>query len=166
MEKPEVSARVKSAIEELFDKDDLLLELDVNERSISHKLAIYLERQFCEWDVDCEHNRFGWDDELSKVLDFREIERCFRDRNLHFGAVSVFPDIIVHNRGCKKNNLLAIEIKKFGDDRGKECDIIKLFEFKRQLNYEHCLFIQFETRAMGRRYLVFDEEGQPVSLEN
>lgn len=54
----EVRKRFDSAIAALMDadRDRDLLVMDVNERSISHKLAEHLAREFDEWDVDCEYN--------------------------------------------------------------------------------------------------------------
>ena len=51
-------------INELKLKDYYLLEKDVNERSITHKLAGYLQKHLSEhfdehYDVDCEYNRNG-----------------------------------------------------------------------------------------------------------
>ena len=50
---------LKGSLEKLITKDSHLLSIDINERSISHKLAIYIEEQLHEtdWDVDCEYNR-------------------------------------------------------------------------------------------------------------
>jgi protein-disulfide isomerase-like protein with CxxC motif len=49
--------RVLQAVHDFIQRDHYLLERDVNERSITHHLAIQLGRQFSNWDVDCEDNR-------------------------------------------------------------------------------------------------------------
>ena len=47
------------ALSELIERDSFLFEADANERSITHKLAEYLQAQFQDWNVDCEYNRNG-----------------------------------------------------------------------------------------------------------
>ena len=84
--------KVKLALCDFFVEDDDLLQRNVNERSITHKLAEYLQRQFEGLKVDCEYNRRGKD---PKTLQKR-----------------IFPDIIVHDRGDSDNNRLVIEVKK------------------------------------------------------
>ena len=52
-----IKKRVKRSIEKLIDKDEYLLNVDANERSITHKLEEYLQQEFPTYDVDCEYNR-------------------------------------------------------------------------------------------------------------
>lgn len=52
-----VRNRVTRALERLIDLDGHLLEIDANERSITHKLAEYLQQEFPKYNVDCEYNR-------------------------------------------------------------------------------------------------------------
>jgi len=162
MEIDDVYARVKNAIEELIEKDSFLIEVDANERSISHKLAVYLEEQFGEWDVDCEYNRVG-EEHVKKVIEFEEIERCYADRKVDSNEVAVFPDIIVHERG-KPNNLVVIEVKKSGNGMGAQCDLLKLGKYKEQLGYRFPLFVEFDARLGKSTYRVLDEQGQEVRL--
>ena len=55
-----VQGVTKRAIRALLVKDQDLLALQANERSISHKLAEYLRKEIGEeYDVDCEYNRLG-----------------------------------------------------------------------------------------------------------
>jgi len=61
-----VKERAITAIDRLLKNDLLLLQNDVNERSVSHKLAEYLQIVFQNLHVDCEHNR---DLDLVKRLD-------------------------------------------------------------------------------------------------
>ena len=52
--KEELKQKVARAIDRLFRRDESLFKLDVNERSIAHRLAAYLQDEFGdEWDVDC-----------------------------------------------------------------------------------------------------------------
>jgi hypothetical protein len=155
-EKEEIEHKVIIALGILFKKDSFLLEKDVNERSISHKLAEYLQEQFPDYDVDCEYN---WQtDDLEershkKQLVFtKEEEALFypktdkdkiRDNNAH----TVYPDIIVHKRGHNENNLLIIEIKKSSnsDEKAKEKDKLKLGKYKEKFNYTYTLFLSVPT---------------------
>lgn len=41
----------------LYEWDYHLLENNVSERSIAHKLGCYLQLLFNDYDVDCEYNR-------------------------------------------------------------------------------------------------------------
>ena len=56
-----IQEKVEKAINNLFESDDIyLLKIDANERSISHKLAIYIQQEFEEFknlSIDCEYNR-------------------------------------------------------------------------------------------------------------
>src|SRR5579859_6498883 len=102
----EVERRVMRAIKAFRVSGDLyLIEKDANERSISHRLAVHLDKCFRNWHVDCEYNRSG---DLPKTLVRRVREKANPD-DVH--ATTVFPDIVVHRRG-KKRNLLVLEMKK------------------------------------------------------
>jgi len=57
MENIEVERRLQAAISALRSQDSHLVEVDASERSITHRLAVHLERLFPGWDVDCEYNR-------------------------------------------------------------------------------------------------------------
>ncbi len=56
MEIEEIYDKLEIAIESLFSNDNWLLEKDLSERSISHKLAEYLQPLFLDYNVDCEYN--------------------------------------------------------------------------------------------------------------
>ena len=143
----ELQQKVKRAIDHLFRHDEALFKLDVNERSISHKLAAYLQDEFeDEWDVDCEYNRRNHDNEniKKKLMGLSEFpDRVGVDDTK---AQTVYPDIIVHHRD-NNDNCLVIEIKKTSNARGKNFDLEKLRAFKQQLHYEHTLYLQFRTEA-------------------
>jgi hypothetical protein len=100
-------------IDILYKNDLLLIENNVSERSISHKLAEYLQDEFPDWNVDCEYNRMY--DQI-KVLE--GIQECSEQRSTD----RIYPDIIVHERNTDKN-LVVIEIKININDC---CDIKKL----------------------------------------
>jgi hypothetical protein len=49
--------KIEIGLELLFMSDWYLLKNNINERSITHKLAEHLQKSFIEWNVDCEFNR-------------------------------------------------------------------------------------------------------------
>lgn len=138
MEHPEVEGLVVEAVERLVVTDPYLFTRDANERTITHRLAVYLERQFTGWDVDCEFNRDGHD---PKRLNLPPRSNILSD-DVH--ATTVFPDIIVHRRGSDEN-LVAIESKKTTNGEGRAWDDRKLAAFKEQLGYDVIVFLLFHT---------------------
>jgi len=135
-----VKTKVEVAIERLLIKDVQLFKMDVNERSISHRLAMYLQDEFPSWDVDCEHNCKGHG--AVKRLDLRVDRIESNDTE----ARTVFPDIIVHHRASEEN-LLVIEIKKTTSQVSSDQDKKKLKAFKDQLGYCYALFLKLTTGA-------------------
>ncbi len=115
----EIQQRVIAAICRVYRHDRDLLDVEVNERAITHKLAEYLQDEFPEWHVDCEYNRKGVE---PKRLPHRGI---------------VVPDIIVHHRGIPEN-LLVLEVKKTGENQNTH-DIEKLCAFTQDPLYQYCL---------------------------
>ena len=51
--------KVVAALEEFYARETHLLEKDLGERTLTHRLAVHLERQFAGWEVDCDYNRLG-----------------------------------------------------------------------------------------------------------
>ncbi|MGH6703233.1 MAG: hypothetical protein ACREC2_05565, partial [Bradyrhizobium sp.] len=51
--------KVVSAVGVFYARETHLLEKDLGERTLTHRLAVYLESQFGGWDVDCDYNRLG-----------------------------------------------------------------------------------------------------------
>lgn len=151
VEPSEIQKKVKNAIDKLFDKDFYLLKANANERSISHKLAIYIQEEFEEFDifdVDCEYNRDKLHDP-KKLLNWRH--RCIKDlKPDDEDAKTVFPDIIVHQRNENINNLLVVEIKKSCNYNNRECacdkEKIKNFISDPKLHYNFGVFINFGVK--------------------
>ena len=134
----EVAERVRAAVARLLKCDNYLLEVDANERALSHRLGMYLQDVFPEWNVDCEYNRDGVDPKRLEINP--ENVRSDDDR-----GTTVYPDVIVHQRGPGPN-LLAIEIKK-ANGGNEETDLRKLRGMLLELKYVHALFIRFNTGA-------------------
>src|ERR671919_217063 len=55
---------VSAAVAELFAHDAALFQVDANERSITHRLALHMTPRFPKWHVDCEYNRDGFDPKM------------------------------------------------------------------------------------------------------
>jgi len=113
----ELSVLVRDAIRDFRACDQVLLELEANERSVTHKLAEYLrfhidrrleqERPNCPGiAVDCEYNRFGPFGRPKRLPWHRQ--EVFDDDSVYY---TPNPDIIVHHRGDQDVNILAIEVK-------------------------------------------------------
>jgi hypothetical protein len=124
-------AKVEMGVKTFLEKDHDLLRRDVNEKTITAKLAFYLAPLFPDWDVDCEYNRnledakkLAW--KQPHVLDL------------------VVPDIIIHKRGTEEN-FLVIEVKKL-NTQGRGDDKKKLTAFKEQLGYKNTLFLTLSTK--------------------
>ena len=109
--------KVVGAIGEFYARETHLLEKDLGERTLTHRLAVHLERQFDGWDVDCEYNRLG-----ERVLKLPRGSIVSTDDEL---GNSVFPDIVVHHREIPEN-LLAVELRKAINHQPAEHDHHKL----------------------------------------
>jgi len=113
----EVKEKVEIALSMLLKNDAFLLEHDVNERSISHKLAEYLQQLFSDYHVDCEYNK---NNEMPKYINNFWNKVKIKDP-------LVYPDINVHLRNTNIN-VLVIEIKKSTnkDLEERDFDLVKL----------------------------------------
>jgi len=132
--------KVRTALINLFKDDYQLLHINASERSISHKLAEHLQKEFVEHKVDCEYNRHGEEPKRMNFVDVGEIAQDDRE------GKTVYPDIIVHRRGNDDDNLLVIEIKKSNSRSGKEQDLSKLTKFTgKQFSYKIGLFLSFDV---------------------
>lgn len=109
--------RLYAAISAVYEYDQNLLDRDVNERTLSFRLAHYLIEIFPEYDVDCEYNRHG--------DDVKRLPRVTTTDTADTKGKTIFPDIIIHKRGTDDNNYALIEIKKEGNT-DTERDIEKL----------------------------------------
>ncbi|MFA5086476.1 MAG: hypothetical protein WC468_02730 [Candidatus Paceibacterota bacterium] len=145
---------------ELFDKtiskfviqEKFILLNDLNERSISHKLAEHLKNSFTAYDVDCEYNRMesGTTDQeyISKTLNLNS-QKTMTDS---VEGDTVFPDIIIHKRGHNKNNYIVVEIKKkkYADKKDKygkkyrDFDRKKLCAYTKKLKYKWGIYLEFD----------------------
>ena len=109
--------KVVAALQEFYARETFLLDKDLGERTLTHRLAVHCEKQFSGWDVDCDFNRLG-----ERTL--RLPHGTIVSTDDHLGK-SVYPDIVVHQREIP-NNLLAIEVRKSGNHQPLEHDQHKL----------------------------------------
>jgi DUF4097 and DUF4098 domain-containing protein YvlB len=135
---PIIKDKVRNAIISLIRNDSFLLSADTNERTITHKFAEYLQREFPAWHVDCEYNRHGAEIKRIEAPDdkpeYDDIE-----------GKTVFPDIIVHLRNTDEN-LLIVEAKKSTSRVGKDFDERKLKVFTLPpYDYKFGLFVVVKT---------------------
>jgi len=140
----DIKRRIIAAICALYRYDRELLDRDVNERSITHKLAEYLQREFPGWHVDCEYNRCEGDPKRIR-LNSSQKELCdlfpeIKPDDLE--AKTVFPDIIIHKRKTDRN-LVIIEVKKTnGQEDTKDIDKIEAFIKEEAYQYRYGLFLR------------------------
>ena len=133
--------KVVRAFGHFIKKERYLLSVEANERSLTHRLAIYIEKEFPDFNVDCEYNRNGMEpkrlDSFKRQVDSDDIQ-----------GVTVYPDIIVHRRG-PGNNLVVIEAKTSKNQQACQnngnchCDRCKLRAYKKDIGYQHAFFVIF-----------------------
>lgn len=124
MNRMELEKKVMFAIDMLYAHDSALIEQNTSEWSIAHRLAVYLEQVLPGWNVDCEYNRQGQEQDLKKMSDGNKVR----------------PDIIIHHRGFVESahNLLVLEIKKHEteSDSEKACEYTKPPQDTRIFQYQ------------------------------
>jgi len=109
--------KLVAALRQFYADETWLLEHDLGERTLTHRLAVYLEKQFPGWQVDCDYDRLG-----ERTLRLPHGTIVSTDDHL---AKSIYPDIVVHQRDIP-NNLLAIEVRKASNHQPIEHDQHKL----------------------------------------
>jgi hypothetical protein len=134
-----VTQGFRTAVAQMLERDRHLLDYDAGERSITHRLGLYLEPLFPEWDVDCEYNRNGHDPKTVTLPD-RSDPRVKRQ-------TSTYPDIIIHRRGSNAHNLLIIEAKKtWCSPVAHAFDRQKVEAYAHDLNYQFGIVLKIPTR--------------------
>ncbi|MCP2241260.1 hypothetical protein [Thermoanaerobacterium thermosaccharolyticum] len=169
----EIEKPVKDALDKLHYNDKYLLEHDVNEQSITHRLAMYLEDAFFNYNVDCEYNRYGDDSKRLIGKSYKKYKKDFKCeidkfKNEIDSDKIVKPDIIVHKRGGNDHNLLAIELKK-SNNKDENYNRLKLMIFTDKdygLSYKYGLFIKLDKeKELNKLYkLCWFSDGKCISL--
>ena len=109
--------KVVTALQEFYAREIFLLEKDLGERALTHRLAVHIEKAFPGWEVDCDYDRLG-----DRTL--RLPHGTIVSTDDHLGK-SVYPDIVVHQREIP-NNLLTLEVRKAANHQPLEHDHHKL----------------------------------------
>jgi hypothetical protein len=109
--------KLVGAVREFYAREVHLFEKDLGERTLTHRLAVQIEKHFPGWEVDCDYDRLG-----ERTLRLPHGSIVSTDDHL---AKSVYPDIVVHQREIP-NNLLAIEVRKASNHQPIEHDQHKL----------------------------------------
>ncbi|PHS08089.1 MAG: hypothetical protein COA88_07285 [Kordia sp.] len=144
----EVKCIIEESLDKLFKHDAVLLkrDYDINERAISHRLAIHIESivKSEELDVDVEYNRMRENNcEGTDVGNL--IAKRFNWEKAGEGSSFVYPDIIVHKRDTSLN-VIEIEIKMAWKNSKKQYDYEKINEYIDQLNYQHGIYIEISDK--------------------
>ncbi len=143
----EAKEKVEKALVQLFDKDALLLALDVTEECIVHKFATYLTEHFDGLHVDVEYN--GWRNRHPKYL--WRIEEEVEDQKL--ARKEAYPDVLAHWRRYPVN-VLVVEVKKSTNTcaKARALDRFKLMSFTKPelpngetFHYHVGLFLDIRT---------------------
>jgi hypothetical protein len=152
MDKKEFENKLKKSLDILKKEDKILFDINSSERSISHKLGCYLQKEFEDWNVDCEYNRsIKSDDMIKRVPNY--IKNC--KKSSISNNPLIYPDIIIHKRDSN-TNLAVIEIKKSPNNDEREYDILKIKAILKEFEYTYGVFIDLSL-YLDKKYLGFVE---------
>jgi hypothetical protein len=149
MTKEETITAFNTSLSTFMDRDCYLLHRNIYERSITHKLAEYLQLNFLHFNVDCEYNG-----DIENIVNYRkqlditeeEMIEIARQKIRDDETYSVYPDIIIHKRDTNDYNHLVIEVKKGnGNSKDKAFDLLKLKKFTTQYGYRLGIYLEFST---------------------
>lgn len=145
--------KIISAIDKFIENNMPLLSNKVNERSISHKLAEYLQDIFCDWNVDCEYDKDGSTTKklkgIAEKFDYKKTDR-------------ILPDIIIHQRNTN-NNLVVIEIKTKAENIELDKEKLRMFTSKNN-HYKYKLGLSIKFDQNGLREVTWFQNGSEVIL--
>jgi len=173
----EIKENLIESIKDLFKYDIYLLKNDLSERSITHRLAVCLEKNFSGSDVDCEYNGHA-------EAGHRKLVKMLRSEVIKLGLIRendgdneiinryVFPDIIIHKRGPSGSgkNILIVEAKKSTSTATKEYDLEKLKRYtspayENELIYNLGVFVFLNIDSDKPNYeLTFFKNGEEIAL--
>jgi hypothetical protein len=133
---PVVGVPVLQAVTLLLQKDRVLLLNEAHEQTVTHRLAVYLDPLFPNWNVDCEFNRVGEEQDPKRLANS-----------------NARPDLVVHRRGQSgpENNLLYCEAKtSIATHEAEARDIAKIEDATKQypgtqFGYQYGLYLKITT---------------------
>lgn len=137
------------ALKEFLRKDSLLLELDVREEALSHRVAFYLEQALEEKKYDLSFDSetiesLVTDCEYDKHLDVKKTLHGLIEKYPKKPTKEIRPDIVLHKRNSN-TNLIVIEIKK-KKSRNKQYAKDKALAFvESSYKYKFGIYLEFNT---------------------
>ena len=135
-----------------------IIEIDINERTLSARLMFHLQTILLEdklyrekyktYSVDCEYNRIN----EYKIKTLKRYENFEIDDNSD-KIRKIFPDIILHKRK-EEDNLIVIEMKKSTsnnkDCKEKDRERLKIMtDLNEPNNFNYTLGVYFEVDTIG-----------------
>jgi len=144
---PILLSLVEKALVEVYAHQEYLIENRVSERSIVFWFGVYFhdllrETEYAVYNLDVEYNR--------NLRDMKRTE--------HFRR-GTYPDLILHERGCNKSNILVIEFKTWWN-RQQSKDIQKIKDFtdsNGEYNFQTGLFIELGRKEAKIKTLINGE---------
>lgn len=155
--KEELLICVKKAVELFLEETPNLMDFEVHEQAISHRIALHLQ-QFTRLNVDCEYNKNlkGTKYLMAKEEVYKNCTcgACRRNPPEEGQKRRRFrPDIIVHKRGDESKNLIAVEVKKTDFCLFDKAKLMALTDETEDYHYKLGVFIYFpEGRAQYKCY--------------
>ena len=148
----------EKAKEKFLKEEKEIIEINVNERTLSARLMFHLQTLLLEdelyrekyktYSVDCEYNRINED----KIKTLKRYENFEIDDNSD-KIRKIFPDIILHKRK-EEDNLIVIEMKKSTsnniDCKEKDRERLKIMtNLNDPNNFNYTLGVYFEVDTTG-----------------
>ena len=153
----ELIACVMQSVDLFLAEAPGLMEFEVHEQAISHRIALHLQ-QFTKSNVDCEYNK------NLKGAKYLEVKKEIY-KNCTCGACRrnppedglkrrrFRPDIIVHKRGDESENLIAVEVKKTDFCHFDKAKLMALTDLSEDYKYKLGVFVHFpESKAKYHYY--------------
>lgn len=149
MNNEEIKEKLIIAVKKFIDKDwKELYKNDIHENTFSHRIAVYLEENFNEYNVDCEYNKILGDKKVNKR------------------GEKIRPDIIVHRRDNMNCNKLIIEIKKAGTGSIEVINDIEKLKKSYNLNYNLGAVIGILKNTIDLVFIKSEKVTDHVRLNN
>lgn len=131
MNRKEVITIVSKCLEEFYLKNQILVEKQVREESLTSRLVCSLRNYFEDGiiTVDPEYNKHLDGEKKYKTTD--GLKKVLR------------PDIVIHQIGTDDQNLVAFECKK---EKIKEEDEVKIDALIRQYGYQFGILVEYNQK--------------------
>ena len=149
MNREAVRKIINAAVDKLYQKDGTVLrkEDDMQESTIIHRLAMYLEEYFQQdgYVVDIEYSKMsrtynGVCENVGTLL----VGKLSKSP-IGAGKNDIYPDIVVHKRDTN-DNLIEIEVSIAWRNSGKLHDLRKVNEYMKLLRYTHGVYVELAER--------------------